>query len=198
MRWAAQLALPLILFMGGCATQVDRSDTEPDWQRHSGRLAQLANWDIDGRVAIRTSEESETANLHWEQRQIDSVLRLSGPLGSHATLIESDGSTMVLTQGEERTVWDLNAAQTELRGGWNLPLKALPHWLKGIPAPDMKVDALQLEPNREILQSLRQDGWQITYDRYEEFDGYTLPTRITIERDATRARLLIRTWRTGV
>jgi outer membrane lipoprotein LolB len=198
MRWARQLTVPLLVLMAGCASQVDRSYKEPDWLAHSDRLEQLANWDIDGRVAIRTSEESETANIHWEQRKDDSLLRLSGPLGSHATLIESDGKTMVIRRGEERSVRDLNSPDTESRSGWNLPLQALPHWLKGIPAPGMAVDVLQLEPNRELLQSLQQDGWQIRYERYEEFGDFTLPTRVTIERDATRARLLIRKWKTGL
>lgn len=196
MRWARQLALPLLVLMTGCAGQIDRSLQEAGWLTHSGRLEQLADWDIDGRVAIRTSKQSETAYIQWEQREAQTQLRLSGPLGSHATLIESDGKTVVVNSGDERTTWDLNSPKAQPPGGWDLPLQALPHWLKGIPAPGIEVDSLQLDLDRELLQRLEQDGWQVTYERYEEFDGFTLPTRVTLERDDTSARLLIRKWET--
>lgn len=198
MHWARQLAIPLLLLMAGCASQGDRSEQEPDWLVHSSNMKQLVNWNIDGRVAIRTTEQAETANLHWEQRDNNSQLRLSGPLGSHATLIESDGNTMEVRQGDERSVWDLNSGEAQSRSGWDLPLQALPHWLKGIPAPGIEVDAMRLETDRELLQSLEQDGWQVSYERYEEFGDAILPTRVTIERDTTRARVLIRQWTTGL
>ena len=49
-----------------------------------------------------------------------------------------------------------------------------------------------------MLQSLRQDGWHISFQKYGEFQGYTLPTRLLLTRGDTEAKVIIARWRTTV
>ena len=44
------------------------------------------------------------------------------------------------------------------------------------------------------MQNFTEDGWQIRYERYAQFGLYTLPTRMTVERDGTRALILMYDW----
>ena len=83
-----------------------------------------------------------------------------------------------------------------LNTGWDLPLLALTHWLKGLPSPDIKVQRLELDPQTELLRTLEQDDWEIRYEKYGQFKEFTLPTRLQIQRGATRVKVIISHWQT--
>ena len=76
--------------------------------------------------------------------------------------------------------------------GWDLPLKALPYWLKGLPVPQRDVAGVELDDN--LLRRFYQDGWQVTYHRYQQFGEWLLPVRMEVSRGDTSARLVIRQW----
>ena len=79
-----------------------------------------------------------------------------------------------------------------LSTGWDLPLQALPDWLKGLPAPGLDVEESVLEGN--LLRQLLQGGWQVLFQSYGVFGDYTLPTRLSIERGDTSAKVILRQW----
>ncbi|MDG2272663.1 MAG: lipoprotein insertase outer membrane protein LolB, partial [Halioglobus sp.] len=58
------------------------------------------------------------------------------------------------------------------------------------------VQRLELDPKTQLLQSLWQNDWEIRYDRYEQFQGFTLPTRLKIQRGKTRAKVILLNWQT--
>ena len=55
----------------------------------------------------------------------------------------------------------------------------------------------ELDPQRGLLRHLKQDDWQIHYQVYDDFDAYTMPTRLLIERGNTTVKVLLREWRPG-
>jgi outer membrane lipoprotein LolB len=115
-----------------------------------------------------------------------------------ATTIHSDGQTLEIHQGDEHRTIDIsNPDAIVLNTGWDLPLQALSYWLKGIPAPDSKVQRLEPDPQTELLKSLWQDDWEVNYQRYKQFQGFTLPARLQVQRDKTRAKIIISDWQTS-
>ncbi len=80
--------------------------------------------------------------------------------------------------------------------GWDLPLPALRHWLKGLPSPDSDLQKFELNAQTDLLQYLQQDGWEIRFEQYARFQELTLPTRLQIQRGATRAKVVISNWQT--
>jgi len=80
--------------------------------------------------------------------------------------------------------------------GWRVPLSGLRYWIIGLPDPQARVIDLELDPMGRLAE-LRQLGWHIRYQRYGEFDGVALPTRLTLENSQLRAKLVVRSWRTG-
>ena len=66
-----------------------------------------------------------------------------------------------------------------------------------MPSPNAKVQQLKLDPETDLLQSLQQDDWEIHYEKYEQFQEFTLPTRLQIQRGATRAKVVISHWHTS-
>jgi outer membrane lipoprotein LolB len=192
---ALYLALPVLLILAGCAGQDTREPGSLSWLEHSGRIQQLNHWTARGKLALRSSERAEAAAILWQQQGPSTRLHLSGPMGVSATTITSDGHQMEVRQGEERRTFDISTPDAiALNTGWDLPLHALPYWLKGIPTPDSPAQLLELDPDRDLLRKLQQDGWEIHYEHYEAFNNLTLPTRLRIQRGATSARMIIRQW----
>jgi len=116
-------------------------------------------------------------------------------MGVSATTITSDGQQMEVHPGKERRTFDISTPDAiTLNTGWDLPLHALPYWLKGIPSPDSPAQLLELDTDRNLLRQLQQDDWEVHYEQYEQFNNLTLPTRLRIQRDATSVRMIIRDW----
>lgn len=189
------LSLSVLLWLGACATGPTPVAERP-WEQRSRQLASLETWTARGKIAVRSGQQSESASLDWRQQGSDTRLQLAGPMGLQATQIQSDGHELLVQRGDELTRLDISTPDAvRLHTGWDLPLQALPYWLKGLPAPAPR--ATTVEVVDELLQRLQQDGWVIRYERYQQFGDYLLPTRLSIERGDTRARLIIQDWQPG-
>ncbi len=166
------------------------------WEEHSAGLQTFTHWTAEGKIALRSPDQSESASMRWQQDGAASRLSLSGPLGVAATSLYSDGRSLVIRQGEDVTTWDL-ASETpilEEKTGWDLPLLALPYWIKGVPAPGLPVQGSEQGPDPALLQVLRQDDWVIRYEDYAVFGQFTLPTALRLQHQDTSLRLIIRSW----
>ncbi len=188
----------LLLLLVGCASLEQREPTSAGWKAHRQQLTQLQQWTASGKLAVRSPDAAESASLVWQQHDSHIHLQLSGPLGVGATIIDSDGRQLDIRQGDEHRTLDVSTPDAiVLNTGWDLPLTALTHWLKGLPSPDSKVQKLELDPQTELLQSLQQDDWEVHYEKYGQFEEFTLPTRLQIRRGATRAKVIISHWQTS-
>ena len=186
-----------LALLAACAGPTGRQpDVAPGtWANRAAALAALQEWTASGKVGLRTGDYAESASMQWRQRGQHTTIQLSGPVGINATIIESDGRRLAMTRGDEQRSWDVTSMDTvEMETGWALPVTALPHWLKGVPAPGLEVQLLELDTDRALLQNLRQDDWEVRYEDYASFSRYTLPTRLRIQRGATSARVIIREW----
>jgi outer membrane lipoprotein LolB len=185
----------LTVLLTACAGQQARLPTDASWTEHSARLQALDSWSAEGKLALRSAEQSESASLLWQQDGRNTRLQLSGPMGLNSTAIHSDGDRLEVRRGDDIRSFDISTPGAMVRNtGWDLPLQALPHWLKGLPAPDTRISGLELDPNRTLLRTLHQGGWEIHYETYANFGDFTLPTRLQIQRADTSARVIIRNW----
>jgi outer membrane lipoprotein LolB len=158
-------------------------------------MRELTSWGAEGKLALRTPTQSESANVNWQQQGETTRLRLNGPLGVAATSFYSNGRILVIRQGEESSTLDLSdPGALRRRTGWDLPLLALPHWIKGVPAPDIEIQYMEAGPDPALLQVLKQDDWEIRYEAYASFEGLNLPVKLNIRHLDTTVRLIIREW----
>jgi outer membrane lipoprotein LolB len=187
----------LALVLSGCAAFREDTPTGRDWQAHSAQLAALREWTASGKVALRSAEAAESATLLWRQQGPETDLQLQGPLGVGATAIRSDGRQLEINRDGERRVLDISTPDAiRASTGWDLPLQALVHWLKGLPSPDSTVQDIDLDPDTGLLEHLSQDGWEIHYMQYGEFGEFTLPRHLQIRRGMTEAKVVISHWKT--
>ena len=187
----------LVLLLAACSALEPRLEPA-HWESHRAQLATLQQWTARGKVALRSANAAESAGLVWRQQGAATDVELSGPLGVGTTSLHSDGSRLEIRRGDEHQFLDISSPDAIRRGtGLDLPLQALAHWLKGLPAPDWSVQELEFDPDTGLLRRLTQADWEVRYQEYGEFGGFTLPERLQIQRGATAAKFLIAHWQTA-
>jgi outer membrane lipoprotein LolB len=188
----------LLALVAGCAGTSQQQLSSAGWKAHSAQLNKLQHWTASGKLALRTADASESASIVWQQHDEDTHLQLSGPLGMGATTIDSDGHWLDIRQGDELQTLDISTPDAILLNtGLDLPLGALTHWLKGLPAPNAELQQFEVNPQTQLLDSLQQDDWSVQFQQYGQFQGYVLPTRMQIQRGTTRAKIVISQWQTA-
>ncbi|MFT6287765.1 MAG: outer membrane lipoprotein LolB [Halieaceae bacterium] len=182
------------LLLSACAAQpTNAPSTQQSWEQQKTALEALDQWQVQGKMALRTATESQSASMIWSQRDHVTQLRLSGPLGAAATHIYADGKILEINRGGKTDRFDMSSPDTIAAGtGWDLPLRELPRWLLGMPTGDAAVASAVVENN--VLRQFTELGWTVRYEQYGSFDGLSLPVHIIIERNESRARLIIRDW----
>lgn len=198
---AAQIALlGVTVLLGACETTPDVvavDDPERAWAERLVQLAAIEQWSAVGKLGIQSDRDSWSAGIQWRQEPDSYSIRLSGPLGQG--LMELRGSpNLVELHTSDDNVYRASTAEElmETHAGWRVPLTGLRYWMLGRPAPEARVMALELDPGGRLAE-LQQLGWVIRFQRYDEFEGIALPTRLTLENPRVRGKLIVRTWRTG-
>ncbi|MBN7771504.1 lipoprotein insertase outer membrane protein LolB [Marinobacter daepoensis] len=200
----AAFATLLTTALAGCTTiqlepLPDGMTNQPpaDWAQRSQSLSRFNQWQLSGKLAVKQPSDSGTAVINqWRQQGERYDLSLSSSfLGMGTTRLKGVPGFIELTLANGDTYRSsepesLVAAAT----GWNLPIDNLTWWIRGLPAPDGDFRLLFDETNH--LAILKQNGWEIRYDRWQGFvdDLPPLPARITALKDDKRVRVVISNW----
>ena len=184
------LLATLTTFLAGCATQTGTIVANADWEQRRATLAALNEFKADGKIALRTSERAESASMIWVQSGDSSYVNLSGPLGTGATNLRSDGKTVTITRNEDTLSYDADSYETLDEFG--IPVGTVGYWARGIPDPSLVIDAISVEGN--LLRSLAQSGWTITYTGYDYFGSFTLPTRLQLSKGDSLVKIFLYDW----
>lgn len=185
----------LTVFILGCASQPPQPSPQAQsaWLEHRATLEALSNWQVQGRVALRTDDEGWSANFDWQQRGTDYRIRLRGPFGQGAVELHGSALGVWLQRAEQQPVFALDAETLlEQQTGWRLPVAGLAAWLRGMPVTDS--ESVTVWDAQGHLQTLTQNGWQIDYQRYLEKDTLVLPEKLRLQRDSVRVRFVIDDW----
>ncbi|MGM0769750.1 MAG: lipoprotein insertase outer membrane protein LolB [Pseudomonadota bacterium] len=194
----------VVLLFGACTTiQLEPlpeglTDQPPsDWAERSEQLKRFDAWELSGKLAVKQPSDSGTAVInHWIQARDAYDLELSSSfLGMGRTSLQGVPGFISLTlpDGETYRSGDPEAL-IEAATGWQLPIESLVWWIRGLPGPDG--DFRLLFDDASQLAMIRQQGWEIRYDRWQSFvDGYPqLPARITAVKDDKRVRMVVTRW----
>lgn len=198
------LAAAGVILLSACTTiQVEPlpeglTDQPPgDWTQRSEQLKEFDRWELSGKLAVKQPSDSGTAVInHWIQDGDAYDLALSSSfLGMGRTRLQgvSGFISLTLPDGETYRSGDpeaLIAAAT----GWQLPIESLVWWIRGLPGPDG--DFRLLFDETDQLAMIRQQGWEIRYDRWQTFisDYPALPARITAIKEDKRVRMVVTRW----
>lgn len=194
------LLIVSLLFISGC---VHRGSLTPpqDVLEHQRQVQAIGDWQLSGKLGIRTATDSGSASVKWAQQLASYQINLSGPLGQKSMIITGTPDKVRLEQtGEPAQEAKTAEALIKKSAGWTLPVAQLAYWVRGVPAPKLRITQLQQNETGLIAQ-LIQGGWSIHYSNYRDqtFNGINLPLpgKITAEYKDVRLVLVIRDWRLG-
>jgi outer membrane lipoprotein LolB len=163
------------------------------WEARRPQLQARDRFELKGRVAVATGNDGFNARLSWTQSGKQTHMSLNGPLGTGGVQVTSDGSAVsIVTSRGDRLEND--AAKTELtnRLGFDPPIDSLRYWVLGVPEPGHP--AQETLDAQQRLAALEQDGWQIQYTDYMLVGGEWLPSKLTLQRQGVRVRLVVDGW----
>jgi outer membrane lipoprotein LolB len=181
----ASASSPRIAVAGLCVAFIAACATAP------GPAPTDASFELAGRVAVRSAQESASGRLFWRHGPAFDDLMISTPLGQGVAEITRRGEHYTLTTADSRRMSATDPeALTEQALGWRLPLAGLPDWVQGKRYPHAEGETRQGQNGR--AQQIRQLGWTIEYLAYDEQAG--LPSRLRLTRDGLDIRLTIDSW----
>lgn len=163
------------------------------WGSHLAQLTTLTTWNFDGQVGFIEGKDSGSGSLAWSQQGDWTVLDFHGPLGAGAVHIEGDAASLHVktSRGDDFTTAD---PETDLGARLHqpLPVLSLRYWVLGMPDPG--ADYAKTGDAHGELVALDQRGWHVEYRAYAQVDGFSLPTLLTLQRDAMRIKVAVSDW----
>ena len=190
--WVVGLTL---LLLAGCASQgpVDESGRQAgQWKRQQAEVEAFDTWTLVGKAGLRTSQENVSANLDWNQTPYYFRMLISGPFGGGRNVLEGREGRFSLSNSDGRFEAETPEALMDEQLGWSLPVSAMPDWVRGLPGEN---DDYQMETDELGFPShLAQDGWEIDYRDWEQFEGMWLPRRLIMNYDDVRITLVVNQW----
>lgn len=182
--WAAALA---VLVLSSCSWFVRQEGAV------SGRPT-VERFELNGRVAVRFEADGYSGSLRWRHADDRDRVELYGPAGLlYARLSrDADGAAIEMSDGRRFREADAGALSRSVLG-WELPLQQLRHWVFARPAPDSAPTKFDVDGDGRP-RLLEQDGWKVTYLGYSPVGVDVLPSRMDLEHEGLRVRLIVASW----
>lgn len=192
----ALLAVVAGALIAGCRTAPPRTVIGPGadapWSMQREALEKLQRYGLDGRVAVAAQGEGFSATLRYSQQPRGANLSLEGPMGIGGMRVQFTPEEFQITTSRGAKLHGAEArAELERRLGFELPMAQLRWWLLGLPAPgEATVEAGETGE----IRGFHQDGWRVSVQSRIAGLGFSLPQRLTAERDGARLKLLVNRW----
>jgi outer membrane lipoprotein LolB len=188
----------IIAFFAACAQfrqpSLSPSDLQRAWQEHQFALQKIEEWNLKGRLAVDAIKEAWTGTLRWTQEGDKFEILWLAPFGQGSVELRGNHEIVILQLPKEEPMAAASAEEIlETRLGWSLPVSGLRYWLLGLPAPELPVANLSLDPSGRLLR-LSQGGWKIRYLGYKQVNHYELPGKVFLNNPKLRLRLVIDHW----
>jgi len=183
----------IVVVLASCRTAPVHEGAAQSWDARRPQLQSLERFELKGRVAVAAGGEGFNARLRWSQVGSRTNMSLDGPLGTGGVQVTSDGSALSVVTSSGQHM-DSDAARSELRSrlGFDPPLSSLRYWILGVPEPGPP--AQESLDTQQRLATLQQNGWQISYTDYTAVNGGWLPSKLTLQRDNVRLRVVVDGW----
>jgi outer membrane lipoprotein LolB len=157
------------------------------------QLAQLETWRINGRVGVRSADESWQAGLVWNHDRDVDHLYLSGPFGQGALNIKLSAGHIRVAAADgtvEESEHPVQMLESIL--GVTVPVQALRYWLLGLSDPNAAADS-EFDAMGRMVQ-LKQLGWVTRYEDYRMFRQWAVPRKLSVVNESTTVKLVIDEW----
>lgn len=123
---------------------------------------QVENFAIQGKIGIRTPEQTNSAFYTWVQQDEQYSIELSGILGIGLTQIDGDAQQVSLTNAQVGTITAPTAEELLKQAtGWVAPISNLKFWIQA----QTRHSSAQVQYDEQQRPTIIvEDGWQVELD----------------------------------
>lgn len=164
-----------VFTLSGCQL-ITQQPTLSSQQLESGQQASPSNqFSLQGKIGVRTPEQSGSAYYTWVQNQADFNIQLNGILGMGKTIIEAQDGKVSLNSAKTGLITAESPEELlEQATGWVAPITALVDWVQARPAtPQAKIEK---DASQRISQIV-EEGWTVDLS-YQ--DDAQLPNKLVL------------------
>jgi outer membrane lipoprotein LolB len=193
-RYAYGLLLLTLVACSPIATKLPTTQSASSVnQKHLASLANIQSFSLKGRIGVTTNPRGFSGGIAWQHAMTNDNIDIFSPLGGKTASIVKTPSEVILTAQDGHSIKAQDAESlTEATLGWRLPLSGLSDWALGKPTKN-KIDASTWNENG-WLTTLKQDGWDISYENYTEMNGIFLPKKVLLKSDKVNLKLIVDEW----
>jgi outer membrane lipoprotein LolB len=191
------------LVLSGCVSQPVRAPEVPvdraQAQAQDRERAAISQWSLSGRIAVSNGKQGGSGRIDWQQTADRYSVALSAPVTRQSWRLSGDagGARLDGIEGGPRESADVEAMLLETTG-WNIPVRALADWVRGVGAPEAEHGVARIvygEGNRPVR--LEQAGWTIDYSQWRNDSTPAMPARLVATRGQAKVRLIVDEWSLG-
>jgi len=176
----------LTLLLAACVTEPAVLDGKYSYTGNT-RLYNLQTWSLSGRLAISAPNDSWSANIEWRHQPNLEKIKLSGPLGQGAVLIELTGNAVKIDRGGGNVQTSNQPEQfINQQLGMSVPLQSLRYWALGVPESNRAYQATS--------DGFVQNGWLIAYKAMQQVNAEILPHKLSVSDTRVKLKLIIDQW----
>lgn len=180
------VGIAIILGMPGCSIL----SSEPDIAYQASAkesITGLKKWQIEGRIALSSKQDSWQANLEWEHQPQNDLLKLSGPLGQGGANITLTPHNVAIDRGGNDVQFSDEPEQfINQQLGLSVPIYALRYWIVGLSDPSKK--------SQQTEKGFEQLAWQIHYKSMQLVKGVVLPKSMVVSNSQVKLKIFIDQW----
>lgn len=194
-------SLCALFLLSGCSTKTSMLDASVEQTKNTinsdkvKKASTLNNWVLSGAMVARNQTKTLSASVNWQQNGLNQYkIRLFGPLGGGAVMIEKQGTQVSYKDGPNITS-ATNADQLlQQKTGIKLPVNHLYYWIRGVSAPNSPIQNIEHD-KQENITLLKQDGYVIEYLKYMKVGEMYLPNQIRLNGHGVSVKFIIKNWR---
>lgn len=152
---------------------------------------EIRHFQLDGRIAVRRTGESFSAQIDWQHGATLDEIVVSGPLGQGLARLTANAAGAALETADQKRFEapDMDALSGQVFGA-PLPVSGMAHWVLGRSA----FGGAAMLDGFGRLASLAENGWTIEYLGYESEATDALPVLLRARREDVEVRLRIDSW----
>ncbi|EDY86895.1 outer membrane lipoprotein LolB [gamma proteobacterium HTCC5015] len=191
--------------LAGCASNPSFQTQNPDgvkqvkshWLAWQDRLSRVEAWNIEGRAAVTTADDSGTVSVFWDQAPDAFRLRMAGPFGAGSLDIRSDEQGVFMQDSDGNT---RRAATAEglvwMQTGWEIPISDMRAWILGA-VGDPENPSVRVDQYGHTL-AFDSGEWHVQIPEYTEtqFQGELLavPRKVFLQSPYIKIKMIVSDW----
>jgi outer membrane lipoprotein LolB len=200
---SAVMALSMCAALAACVSQPARETAPVDAAQaraNDNQRSAVLEWDLSGRIAVSNGNRGGSGHIDWQQHAGGYTISLSAPVTRQSWRLSGDdrGARLDGVAGGPRE--DADVEQLLLSAtGWNIPVRALQDWIRGIAAPAREYGPEKFVYAGGLPATLEQGGWSIEYqDWHPAAVGWPqMPRRIVARHGEASVKLVVDEWNPG-